>query len=106
MEPSSNVVRHANGRPRQHLQHLTAWLVRGFVRVTRRDERNADKRALELFERREAASFRASRRTGSIVQQRFPLPKRRYLTAPFASFSGRTEKGGPARPERMLHFLF
>ena len=25
-------------------------------------------------------------------------------TAPFASFSGRTEKGGPARPERVLIF--
>ena len=31
----------------------------------------------------------------------FPLPKCRAKTAPFASFSGRTEKEGPARPERI-----
>ena len=31
----------------------------------------------------------------------FPLPTCRVKTAPFASFSGRTEKEGPARPERV-----
>ena len=63
-----NAAQNAGGRPRQHLQHLTAWLVRGFDRV-------AVKRAPKLFERREAASFLASRRTGSIVYHLFLLPK-------------------------------
>jgi len=47
------------------------------------------------------------------VHQRFLLPMCRaqatvatVAATPFASFSGRTEKGGPARPERMLNFLF
>jgi hypothetical protein len=59
------------------------------------------------------SKFGKVRRTGSNVHQRFLLPMCRaqatvatVAAAPFASFSGRTEKGGPARPERMLNFLF
>ena len=40
-----NAAQNAGGRPRQHLQSLTAWLVRGF-------DRKAVKRAPKLFERR------------------------------------------------------
>ena len=107
-----NAAQNAGGRPRQHLQHLTAWLVRGFDRV-------AVKRAPKLFERREAASFLASRRTGSIVYHLFLLPKClcqservAFTTSSFAPFSkcfprreSMGNRRGPARPERMLRFL-
>ena len=89
-----NAVQNAGGRPRQHLQHLTAWLFHVFEAAV----------SMRFLQKR--SKFGKVRRTGSIVHQSLPLPKCRDLTAPFASFSGRTEKGGPARPERMLHFLF
>ena len=66
-----------------------------------------------VFETPWGVEFGKVRRTGSNVHQRFLLPMCRaqatvatVAAAPFASFSGRTEKGGPARPERMLNFLF
>ena len=58
------------------------------------------KRAHKLFERREAASFCASRRTGSVVAQ-IHRCRSAVQKAPFASFSGRAEKEGPTRPERV-----
>jgi len=84
-----NAAQNAGGRPRQHLQSLTAWLVRGF-------DRKAVKRAPKLFERREAASFWASRRTGFNVHQRFSLPKCRAFNGPFC-FLFRPNGKGRAR---------
>jgi len=52
------------------------------------------------LKRREAVSLKPFRRTGWFVTIILPLPKCRAKTAPFASFSGRAEKEGPARPER------
>ena len=58
------------------------------------------------------SKFGKVRRTGSNVHQRFLLPMCRaqatvatVAAAPFASFSGRTEREG-LRAERMLNFLF
>ena len=58
------------------------------------------KRAHKLFERREALSLgRFAEQVGSWLN--FAAAEVPCKTAPFASFSGRTEKEGPARPERI-----
>ena len=58
-----NAVQNAGGRPRQHLQHLTAWLFHVFEAAV----------SMRFLQKR--SKFGKVRRTGSIVHQRSPLPK-------------------------------
>ncbi len=87
----------ADGRSRQHSALLTAWLVRGFLPLPRTA---GAKTILPMcLKRREALSLG---RFAERVSTCFNLSAAEVpcKTAPFASFSGRTEKEGPARPER------
>ncbi|MCI6400294.1 MAG: hypothetical protein MR815_00445 [Oscillospiraceae bacterium] len=88
----------AAGRPRQRPQRLSAWLVRGFLPLPRTA---GVKTNLPMCLRRcESSSLgRFAERVGSWLH--FSAAEVPCKTAPFASFSDRTEKGGPARPERI-----
>ncbi|MBS5873834.1 MAG: hypothetical protein KIC46_06905, partial [Clostridiales bacterium] len=50
--------------------------------------------------------FEAFSPNGLVRDYQLPAAVVPCKTAPFASFSGRTEKGGPARPERGPIFSF
>ena len=98
MKQKKNSPPCVDGRPRQHIALLTAWLVREFLPLPctagaktnlpmclRRCESSSLGRFAELF----------------LTCLHLPAAEVPYKTAPFASFSGRTEKEGPARPERI-----
>jgi len=85
-------------RPRQHPQQLSAWLVRGFLPLPRMA--GAKTNLPICLKRREALSLGrfAEQLLTCLNLSAADVPCK---TAPFASFSGRTEKEGPARPERV-----
>ncbi len=87
----------AVGRPRQRPLNLSAWLVRGFLPLPR--TAGAKTNLPMCLRRCESSSLgRFAERVRSWLNlAAAEVPCR---TAPFASFSGRTEKEGPARPER------
>ena len=88
----------ADGRPSQHSASPTAWLVRGFLPRPR--TAGAKTNLPMCLKPRERLSLgRFAERVGSWLH--FAAAKVPCKTAPFASFSGRTEKGGPSRPERV-----
>ena len=87
----------AVGRPRQRSQQRSAWLVRGFLPLPR--TAGAKTNLPMCLRRCESSSLgRFAERVGSWLH--FAAADVPCKTAPFASFSGRTEKEGPARPER------
>ena len=88
----------AVGRPRQRPQNLSAWLVREFLPLPR--TAGAKTNLSMCLKRREALSLGrfAERVLMCLDLAAADVP---CNTAPFASFSGRTEKEGPARPERV-----
>ena len=87
----------ADGRPRQHSTLLTAWLVRGFLPLPR--TAGAKTNLPMCLRRCESSSLgRFAERLLTCLD--LSAAKVPCETAPFASFSGRTEKEGPARPER------
>ena len=88
----------ADGRPRQHSALLTAWLVREFLPLPR--TAGAKTNLPMCLKPRERLSLgRFAERVGLWLH--LPAADVPCKTAPFASFSGRTEKEGPARPERI-----
>ncbi len=86
-----------DGRPRQHSALLTAWLVRGFLPLP--CAAGAKTNLPMCLKRREALSLG---RFAELFLTCLNLAAAEVPceTAPFASFSGRAEKEGPARPER------
>ena len=91
----------AAGRPRQRPQNLSTWLVRGFLPLLR--TAGAKTNLSMCLKRREALSLGrfAERVLTCLDLSAAEVPCK---TAPFASFSGRAEKEGPARPERVPIF--
>ena len=92
----------AFGRPRQRPQNLSAWLVREFLPLPR--TAGAKTNLSMCLKRREALSL------GRFAEQllmclNLSAAEVPCKTAPFASFSGRTEKEGPTRPERVPFLL-
>ena len=87
----------ADGRPRQHSALLTAWLVRGFLPLPRTA---GAKTNLPMCLRRCESSSLGRFAERVLTWLHFAAAEVPCKTAPFASFSGRTEKEGPARPER------
>ena len=87
----------AIGRPRQHNALLTAWLVRGFLPLPRTAGVKTNlPMCLKPRERLSLGRFAEQVRSWL----HFAAAEVPCKTAPFASFSGRAEKEGPARPER------
>ena len=76
----------------------SAWLVRGFLPLPR--TAGAKTNLPMCLKRREALSLGrfAEQLSTCLNLSAADVPCK---TAPFASFSGRTEKEGPARPERV-----
>ena len=88
----------ADGRPRQHSALLTAWLVRGFLPLPRTA---GAKTNLPMCLRRCESSSLGRFAELFLTCLNLSAAEVPCETAPFASFSGRTEKEGPARPERV-----
>ncbi len=97
MKQKKNSLPYVDGRPRQHIALLTAWLVREFLPLPRTAGVKTNLRM--CLRRCESSSLgRFAERVGSWLN--FAAADVPCKTAPFASFSGRAEKEGPARPER------